>query len=125
MAHGKEKPSRNIPEWASREREGDLAWIGENVGVFWPAAQSGFKAAGRGAIVVEIGTRIPNGGGEGHPFLYMPAPTLAEQKWEDVMRLVNGYDPTWEFVTVLLKDRRESAYRVGIPAARLAGRIDP
>jgi hypothetical protein len=32
-----DRPS--LPEWAEQDRAGDLAWIEENVHVFWPAAQ--------------------------------------------------------------------------------------
>ncbi len=115
-AHNEKSP---VPDWAQRERAQDLAWIRENLDVFWPAAQQGFKTAGRGAIVVETVKGVKHEGGEGNPFIYVPTTIIQEEHWADVMRLVNEYDPTWEFVTVLLKHQRESAYRIGIPAAQV------
>ena len=44
---------QRVPDWAERERGGDLAWIRENLQVFWPLAQRGYQAVGRGAIVVD------------------------------------------------------------------------
>ena len=58
-----------FPAWAERGRAGDLAWIRENLHVFWPAAQQGQEEFGRGAIVVDTTSRPT---GEGHPFGYLP-----------------------------------------------------
>ena len=46
-----------IPEWAVQERLSDLAWLKENLDVFWPAAQAQYRCKGRGAIVVDYSTR--------------------------------------------------------------------
>ena len=48
-----------IPEWAVQERLSDLAWIKENLDVFWPAAQAQYRLEGRGAIVVDTTVRPP------------------------------------------------------------------
>jgi len=45
--------NRNIPDWARLERQADLAWIGENLDVFWRTATAAFEDAGREAIVRE------------------------------------------------------------------------
>lgn len=101
-----------FPDWAERERAGDLAWVKENLHVFWPAAQQGYEEFGRGAIVVDI-TQWPTG--EGHPFAYFPQEIVEDSDDEDAKRMVREYDPTWEIVTVLLKtDDRTSIYRVGV-----------
>ena len=51
-----------IPEWALKERESDLSWIGENLHVFLPAAQQGFQASGRGALVIDTTTLVRQAG---------------------------------------------------------------
>lgn len=94
--------------------------IHENLHVFWPLAQKGVQEFGRGGIVSD--TTVPpveHEGGKGHPFAYLPSSVFEKQGWEDVMRMVNQYDPTWKFVVVLLKpENRESAYRVGVPSQK-------
>ena len=106
---------RNIPPWAERERTSDLAWIGENLQVFWPVAQVGFEELGRGAIVVDITSRPT---GEGHPFGYLPREVLDQFGDGDTQRMVAEYDPAWEMVAMLLKPQdRSSTYRIGVPSA--------
>jgi hypothetical protein len=114
-----EREQKKIPGWAKRERASDIEWIQENLHIFFPAARQAFEESGRGAIVTD--TTIPpveHAKGKGHPFVYFPQAVIEENKWEDVMRMVNEYDPAWELVCVLLKKNRESAYRIGVPAAR-------
>ncbi len=56
--------------------------------------------------------------GFGHPLWYLPQMEI-EQNKEDLSRMVNEYEPSWEFVIVVLKPQdRESTYRVGVPVAR-------
>ena len=101
-----------FPAWAEKDRAGDLAWIRENLHVFWPAAQQGQEEFGRGAIVVDTTLRPT---GEGHPFGYLPQQKVEEVGDEDAQRMVREYDPGWEMVTVLLKPHdRVSVYRVGV-----------
>jgi hypothetical protein len=52
------------------------------------------------------------------PFAYVPADALAKSDWTDAIRMVEEYDPSWEFVAVLLKQGRESAYRIGVPSQK-------
>jgi hypothetical protein len=54
-----ERERRRFPAWAERERTGDLAWIKENLHVFWPVAQQGYEEHGRGAIVVDTTLALP------------------------------------------------------------------
>ena len=99
-----------IPDWAKRERNRDLEWIGDNLHIFWPAAQSALKEQGPGAVVVDITSRPT---GEGHPFGYFPKEVLDELGDEDTRRMVQEYNPENEFVVLLLKSNdRTSTYRV-------------
>lgn len=111
------RPDR-IPEWAQRERTRDLLWLQENLHIFFPAACLGFEEAGRGAIVTDTTTLVTHAEGVSHPFFYMTLEGIEEQNWNDTSRMVKAYDPTWELVTVLLKQGRESAYRIGVPGAK-------
>jgi len=106
-----EKPS--MPDWARRERQGDLGWIAKNFDAFWMAASVAFGDAKRSAIVVDTTSRPILGAG--HPFGYFPQERIEEQGDEDTGRIVAEYDPIREFVVVLLKrDDRASTYRVGV-----------
>jgi len=101
---------KHFPFWAERERAADLAWIAENMHVFWPAAQSAYNEMGRGAIVVDTTVRPT---GQGHPFGYFPQEMVEQTDDEDVQRMVREYDPAQEIVVVLLKSQdRVSTYRV-------------
>jgi hypothetical protein len=107
-----------LPEWAKEERGRDLAWIQENLHVFWPAAQKGYKNLGRGAIVVDTTSRPT---GQGNPFLYLPEAGIEKLNDQDALRMVRAYDPTWELVAMLFKSRdRMSTYRIGIPSQNQA-----
>ncbi len=107
---------RRIPDWAARERARDLAWIQENLHIFWPAAQHAYAEQGRGAIVVDTASRPT---GEGNPFLYLPETEVEKLPDSDSLRMVRDYDPTWEFVAMLLKSQeRTSTYRVGVPSQK-------
>ena len=102
----------NIPDWAQRERLADLGWIAENLDLFWTVATTALEDAGRGAIVVDT-TMVPVPGA-GNPFAYFSQGQVEEHGNEDTQRMVAEYDPTQEFVIVLLKsDDRVSTYRVG------------
>jgi len=108
----RERDKGRFPAWAQRERAGDLAWIRENLHVFWPAAQRACEELGRGAIVVDTTSRPT---GEGHPFGYFPQEKVEQTGDEDAQRMVREYEPSWEIVAVLLKtEERTSTYRVGI-----------
>ncbi len=108
-----------IPEWAQRERMQDVAWIGENLHLFWPVAQQGFERAGRGGIVTDTTTLVAHEGGKRHPYAYFAAEVFEEFYKEGLfskedLRLIWEYHPDSEFVAVLLKQGRESAYRIGV-----------
>ena len=102
--------NKKIPDWAHRERQADLDWIGENLDVFWTAATAAFEDVGRGAIVIDTTTQpIP---GAGNPFAYYSQEQTERQGNENTQRMVREYDPVHELVVVLLKSGRISTYRV-------------
>lgn len=104
-----------IPEWAKRERTSDMAWIAENMHVFWPAAKEQYEENGRGAIVVD--TTVQPDPDAGHPFGYFPEEVIDEHGDEDTQRMVKQYDPDKELVITLLKSQgRSSIYRIQLPS---------
>jgi hypothetical protein len=107
--------NRNIPDWAQREREADFGWIQENLDVFWTVATTAFEDTGRGAIIVD--TTLEPIPGAGNPFAYFSQGQIEKRGDEDTKRMVAEYDPTREFVVVLLKSgNRASTYRVAVAA---------
>jgi hypothetical protein len=114
-----ERKSRRFPSWAEQERSSDLAWIGENLYVLWPAARMGYEAEGRGAVLVDTLVVGIHEDGVGNPMFYVTEAQIEEKKDQDALRMIRAYDPAWELVTILLKIRnRESVYRVGLPDLR-------
>jgi hypothetical protein len=95
-----------------------MAWLRENLHMFWPLAQLGYQEVGRGAIVVDTTETVTHAGGVGHPTGYLDQETIAQQGDEDTQRLVGEYEPTEEFVSVLLKPQdRQSTYRAQVVPA--------
>lgn len=112
---------RYIPQWAKKERIRDMAWIRDNLPGFWLAARTGYETAGRGALGVDTTQTFVHEGGVGHPFRYLDQTAVEQLKDEDMKRMVEEYDPSWEMVTILFKpDDRLSTYRIGVipPGAR-------
>lgn len=122
-----ERQEKRFPEWAEQERAGDLAWIYENLHIFWPAARIGYETVGRGTIMVDTTSRPT---GEGHPFGYLDQAAIEQGGDEDTQRMVREYTPDWEFVTSLLKSQdRISSYRIGVisaeePRENLGNRVE-
>lgn len=105
----------DIPYWAQGERLVDVAWLADNLQVLWPAARNGYKAQGRGAVVIDT-TATPDG--DGHPIYYMPAATFERLEHADALRMIHRYDPAAELVVMILKTGdRDSTYRVQLPNA--------
>jgi hypothetical protein len=90
-------PENNgIPAWAHQERQGNPAWIRENLNAFWTAASAAFEDAGRGVIVVDTTSQpVP---GAGHPFGYFPQEHVERFGDGDFNRMMAEYDPAQEFV---------------------------
>ena len=103
--------NKQIPDWARNEREHDLAWIDQNLHVFWPLATAASEKVGHGAIVVDTTSQPISS--DGHPFWYFSKAELEEYDVEDVKRLVREYEPPGELVLMLLKsENRTSSYRL-------------
>jgi hypothetical protein len=110
MPEGERKP--NIPPWDEQERLNDMRWLNENLPVFWPIAQSGYDAVGRGAIVADITVELEDGG---HPVAYCTQEVIVTIDDPEAIRMVEQYEPDWQFVTVLFKSEgRISTYRLGV-----------
>lgn len=117
-----EQEPQRLPDWARKERASDMAWISENLHVFWPAAQAGYEAIGRGALLIDTTIVIAEEGRAGNPIFYVPQADIEEQGGEDALRIVRAYDPSWQLVVILLKSGgRESVYRIGLPDERAKG----
>ena len=108
---------QRIPEWAQKERESDLAWIRDNLHVLWPIAVQQYADGGRGAIFIDTLTKTAHATGSGNPMFYVTEDGIEMlEQHLDALRMVRTYDPASEFVSVLLRDGRESTYRVSVPA---------
>ncbi len=102
--------TKQIPDWATQERQQDMAWIGENLNLFWQTASMGARLVGRGAIFVDVEARPM---GSGNLFSYFTQTDIEQYEDEDINRLVAQYEPDTELVVVLLKpEQRTSSYRV-------------
>jgi hypothetical protein len=82
MPEDERKPQ--IPEWAEKERLSDLAWLAENLPVFWPVAQAGFDEFGRGAVTIDT-TKQPEPD-KGNPMWYLSQELVNEHFSEDEQR---------------------------------------
>jgi hypothetical protein len=99
-----------MPDWARREREIDLAWLAGNLDQVRPLAEQGHSLVGRGALVIDVTLLSER---EEIPLLFCSQPTIERTGDEDIQRLVREYDPSGEFVAVLLKlEGRVSSYRL-------------
>lgn len=104
--------NNHLPPWAERERLRDLVWIGDNVPVFWPMAQAAYAEVGRGAIVADLTTKLENGD---HPVAYCSHGVVVDLGDAEAIRMVEQYEPDWQFVTMLFKSEgRISTYRIGM-----------
>jgi hypothetical protein len=99
-----------IPDWATREREQDRAWIRENISLFWETAVQGARLVGRGAIVADVAARPM---GEGSLFSYFDQAEMVRFENEQIDQFVQDYAPDEEFIIVLLKrENKMSSYRI-------------
>ena len=100
-----------IPDWAQREREADLKWIGDNLDLFCEVSTVAYEEVGRGVIIVDT-TRQPINS-TGNPCGYFPQGQVEDFGDDDINRITSEYDPEREIVVVLLKSEdRTSTYRV-------------
>ena len=88
----------------------DLDWIIHNLIVFAPAAASGHREFGRGALIVGASSEHEN---KACPFAYFPQEEIAPYEDKDIDQMVAAYDPLEELVIILLKaEQRPRSYRV-------------
>ena len=92
-----ERPSLEDQTMAERQR--DLEWIEENRCLFWLVAITAFEEIGYGALMVDLISEPP---GQGHPFSYYEEGEIELQD-QDLQRYLQEYDPSREFIVVLLK----------------------
>jgi arylamine N-acetyltransferase len=103
--------NRIVPEWSRQDRQGDLAWIGENLSALAFVSQLAYADAGRGALFIDVGVQPLS-----EPvqlFGYLAQLDVERVADEDTVRMVQGYNPDEEFVLVIFKEQeRSSTYRV-------------
>lgn len=89
-----------------------MAWLNENLPVFWPIAQTSYEQVGRGAIVTDITVDLTSGD---HPFVYCTQEVIVAVGDPDAIRMVEQYEPDSQFVAMLFKaEGRISTYRIGV-----------
>lgn len=114
MERGESEPH---PSAAEIERAREIAWVREHLEFFWSFASEEYQESGRGALVVDTNQVVEQEGEATHPILYLPQTDLGVYQWanqNEIVRMVGEYNPSWEFVTVLIKADSESAYRMGV-----------
>lgn len=80
------------------------------INLHWSTACDAYKEHSWGALLVDTISRPTV---EGKPFGYFQQDILEGGEDEDIKRMVKEYDPSEEFVAVLLKtENRTSTYRV-------------
>ncbi len=94
-----------------KDRAADIAWIQENMHLFWPTAQEQYQTHGRGALVVDTTVRPT---GAGHPTYYYPQAMVEEVGHNNATRMVRTYDPQTEIVFMLMKSEGFSVYQVRV-----------
>lgn len=110
MPEGERKS--HIPPLDEQERLSDMTWLNENLPVFWSMAQSAYEEVGRGALVTDLTVQFRGGG---HPIAYCSQELIVAVGDPDAIRMVEQYEPDWQFVTMLFKTGgRISTYRIGV-----------
>ena len=98
------------PQVKLKEHWVDLDWIIHNLIVFAPAAASGHREFGRGALITD--TSIENET-ETCPFAYFPQEEIALYEDKEINQIITAYDPLEELVIILLKaEGLPRSYRV-------------
>ena len=86
-----------------KERWVELDWIIHNLIVFAPAAASGHRQFGRGALIVDTSTEHKN---ETCPFAYFSQEKIATYEDKDINQMIAAYAPLEELVIILLKAKQ-------------------
>jgi hypothetical protein len=105
-----------LPAWAARERITDLMWLVQHLDILSAAAEGGYLALGRGALVIDTTGQIE---GFGHPFAFVPQSEVEAFGGEMERRMVTEYEPERELVAMLLKSFDHlSTYRMEVHPQR-------
>lgn len=91
------------------DKDPELAWLEENLTIFWPAAHYGYEQEGRGALVFDASVEPL---GEESQFNYAPQSVIEESEDEASRRLaafVAEYDPEKQFIAAVIKPELELA----------------
>ena len=67
-----------------------MAWLAENLPLFWTAAQAAYAELGRGAITVDT---TDTSTGDGHPYWYLTQEQLNALGDNDALRMVSCLRP--------------------------------
>ncbi len=95
-----------------QERLRDMAWLNENLQVFWPLVQTAYQEMGRGAIVADLTVYLEGGG---YPIAYCSQEVIVAIGDIDASRMVEQYVPDSQFITMLFKaEGRISTYCIGV-----------
>ncbi len=95
------------PDNKSGDRQRELAWVEQNRDIFWLISKVATDQVGRGSIVIDTTTQVPEGG---HPIGFL-ALTENELQGNAVDNYMQSYDPNKEFVvTLLASEDRTTTY---------------
>ena len=103
----KETDPRHIPPEPDKTTAAELAWLKENLHIFWAAAEIGYRDEGRGALVIDAYSEPL---GQATQFHYTPQAQFEEQEDEVSGRMVeyiSEYNPRHEFVAVIISQPEE------------------
>ena len=104
-------PEKNTSYQFEFQHELELAWIDRNTTLFSSKASGYFSLVGRGAIIVDATVKRL---GEGTLFTYFSKEQMEHLTDDEISNIVDDYDPTKEFVVLLLLPREgKRVYRVG------------
>ena len=118
-------PEKNVDLHPEAQRELELAWIDQNTPLFSAKALGYFALIGRGAIIVDAVSKPLS---EGPLFIYFSKEQMEHIADVDINEMVDGYDPTEEFVVLLLLPQNQTrAYRIDVSVEEdlLAGESSP
>jgi hypothetical protein len=102
----------------AQETTRELAWLEENLTIFWPAAHFGYDQQGRGAIIIDA-TSEPLG--DDTRFHYADQALIEtgeDEASHRLVQLVSEYDPERQFLAVIIRpDLQVSTYQMEVGEA--------
>lgn len=76
----------------------DLKWIGANRAILWLTATVAFEEFSYGFILIDLTEQDQD---QGHPLGSYSEGELEPRQGGELRRLLNGYNPDWEFIALL------------------------